>query len=226
MKGWIRVTARKLPLPIPQSNALEGLNEDDNGDTGSDFWTRNGQRRREDVLREICNINDWIEPRLDIRTDYESQAVLEKVRLEPLPQDMTLGGLVLQASGYSGAECKEYRATLDFKVKGVLQSYTLYTTPVFVTAHPCVGNHILFKTQAKLYTRNIVSAASLKNYTWDGQKFLVIDALVEGHELLARAWCAERGRHAVIRKGSDCCLACAAMMAGKIGLAFNLLIWA
>ena len=235
IKGWIRIRARKLPLPFPNADELEGMIDDDrDADTldsqgwlePTDLWSRYGQRRSEDILREILDINEWIEPQINIRPDNGSRVILEKIRLQRLPADITLVGLALQAGGYTEEERSEYQATLDFTVNGIATSYTLYTTPCFVTAHPCVGTHVVFKTQARWFTRNIVSATSLKDYIWDGQKFLVINAMGEGQEVLARAWCAERGRHAVIRKGPACCFSCAALLAGKGGLAFNLLIWA
>lgn len=239
IKGWIRIRARKLPLPLPNADEMEGMIVDDDRDANildsqgasgrpesTDLWSRYGQRRSEDILREILDINEWVEPQLNISPEHGRQVILDKIRLQRLPPDITLVGLALQAGGYTEAERSEYQATLDFTINGIATSYTLYTTPCFVTAHPCVGTHVVFKSQAKWFTRNVVSVADLKEYIWDGGQFLVINAVGEGQEVLARAWCAERGRHAVIRKGPDCCFSCAALLAGKGGLAFNLLIWA
>jgi len=50
--------------------------------------------------------------------------------------------------------------------------------------------------------------------------------LGQGEEVVARAWCAERATHAVIRRDGECCFACAiGVTAERTGLGFNVLIW-
>ena len=82
----------------------------------------------------------------------------------------------------------------------------------------------MYKKQAEYYTRSVVDAVELRSLVWDGHGLLLINALSDNAEALARAWCAEQGKHAVVRKGSDCCFACAACMTGRGGLSFNVLI--
>jgi len=55
--------------------------------------------------------------------------------------------------------------------------------------------------------------------------FLIINATGKGAEVLARAWCAERGRNAVIRRNPGPCFVCAYDVASKRGLGVNVLIW-
>jgi hypothetical protein len=240
IKGWVRIKARKLRLPLPNSNELEGLDADEDEElagilkalygSGSskanDFSSQFGQFQSEEILRDIADIDNWVEPTLNIVRERVSPTILGKIRLAALSPEISLAGLSLQFSGYTEEERREYQATLDFTVNGSAIRYTLYTMPCFVTAQPCRGSHVMFKSQAKWYTKNVVSARNLKDYTWDGHQFLVVNALGEGQEVLARAWCAERGRHAVIRKGPGCCFTCAAKLSGNVGLGFNLLIWA
>jgi hypothetical protein len=52
-----------------------------------------------------------------------------------------------------------------------------------------------------------------------------VNATGKGEELLARSWCAQWGRNAVIRKEGGPCFACAVRSAGKSGLGFGV-IWA
>ena len=226
IKGWIRVSARALTLPTPCTDLTEGMYEDNLGGSqrrGSHgLGNRNDLETDSEMIRRICDINEWVEPQLDIGPNNENVTILEKISLQALPGDTS----VLNLFGYSTLERTEYRATLSFTVNGKSQSYILYTNPYFITAHPCTGTHILFRNQARWYTSNVVAAADLKTYRWDGKRFLVINALNEGEELLARAWCSEQGKHAIIRRGHGCCFACAAVMAGNAGLAVNLLIWA
>ena len=52
---------------------------------------------------------------------------------------------------------------------------------------------------------------------------MIIDAQGDSEEVVARAWCAERVRHAVIRR--DCCFVCARTLAeNRIGLGIKVLI--
>ena len=175
-----------------------------------------------DLLRDICDINQWIEPQLNVFPNRSYSTKLDKISLRALPHT----GLPMTLRGYTEMEEKGYRATLKFVVNGQVQSYTLYTRPRFITAHPCSGTHVLFRNQVKWYTSNVITASELRTYSWDGRRFLVIAALNEGEECLARAWCSEHGRQAVIRRGHGCCFACAAVMAGEAGLGVNVLIWA
>lgn len=66
----------------------------------------------------------------------------------------------------------------------------------------------------------------LKDAYPPGDALVIIDALGQGEEVVARAWCAERAKHAVIRRGGECCFACATgVAAGYTGLGVNVLIW-
>jgi len=54
---------------------------------------------------------------------------------------------------------------------------------------------------------------------------MIINATGKGAEVLARAWCSERGRNAVIRRAGGPCFVCAVRAAGKRGLGLGTLIW-
>lgn len=61
------------------------------------------------------------------------------------------------------------------------------------------------------------------------EKLLIINALCDGDEVVARAWCAENGKRAVVRRnlsGFECCFTCAFNRAvGNTGLNCDVLIW-
>jgi len=54
---------------------------------------------------------------------------------------------------------------------------------------------------------------------------MVINATGKGAEALARAWCSERGKNAVIRRSGGPCFVCAIGAASKAGLGTGILIW-
>jgi len=220
--GWLRAKARTVTFPTPCSDPLDGMSPDGEGD-GTGFSTGIGQTLNEAILMDICNINNWVEgKRIFEHTNH--RVVLSKIKLQAVAD--TAGALhSLFPGSYSPTESRDYRPTLEFLVNGVTQSFTLYTNPCFVTAHPCVGIHVMMNTQASSYGANIVDATKLTHYSWDGRRLLVINALSYGAETVTRAWCAERGTHAVIRRGAGCCFACATSMTGKAGLGINVLIW-
>jgi hypothetical protein len=105
-------------------------------------------------------------------------------------------------------------------------AYTLYTSPTFISAHPCIGTHTVHRREMSGYTDNVISVKDLKPFEGSGgRKVLVINAQCDGGEAVARAWCAERGKHAVVRRGQDTCFACSVSMAGRDGLGVGVLIW-
>ena len=67
----------------------------------------------------------------------------------------------------------------------------------------------------------------LKNHTSEDfdDDVMVINATGRGAEVLARAWCSERGRNAVIRRAGGPCFVCAVRAASKAGLGVGVLIW-
>ncbi len=77
--------------------------------------------------------------------------------------------------------------------------------------------------------REAVLVKNLKETYPVSDRLLVINAMGDGDEVVARAWCSERGKHAVIRRdipGKECCFACACnLAAGDTGLNCNVLIW-
>ncbi|KAF3929356.1 hypothetical protein ABW19_dt0200575 [Dactylella cylindrospora] len=159
----------------------------------------------------------WNVPVFPARSNPENKIVtLKGIRLM-LQQD--------QAITTTLTPLKIYRAAVDFDISGTAVSYTLYSNPTFVAAHPCVGNHLAHRTETKAIRKTIIPAVDLKDTYLQYNSLLVIDATLKGEEVLARAWCSERGCNAVIWRGDETCFACAALMTMSTnGLGFNVLI--
>jgi hypothetical protein len=219
VSGWIRLKARSVDIPIPVSvsansqSALQDFGFDELGGSASST---------EAVLQSIINPDEWIQvlPPTAVRESNTSSVQLKAIHLVKLP----VSPVASRTASILPPE--EYRAFLDFEVNGQTVSYTLYSNPVFVAAPPCVnGPHVLHQRQAQKYKENVVLATQLAASSSPPDQLLIVDATGEGEELLARAWCAERGRHAVVRRGEECCFSCAASVAvGRTGLGVNVLI--
>ena len=82
-------------------------------------------------------------------------------------------------------------------------------------APPCVGTHLTHQCQAVTYLGSVVKVADLKGAYQSTDMLVIIDAQGPGEQVVARAWCAERARNAIVRKGLDCCFACAVNVANK-----------
>jgi hypothetical protein len=175
------------------------------------------------ILESITDPNEWIQACPPSRpTNDSSLSVFKAIHLTEIPSGTTITVGVNATVRTS----KEYRASLDFEVNGSLTCYTLYSNPIFVYAPPCVGTHTMHRRRAQNYLDSVVRVADLKEAYAPSHSLVIIDALGQGEEVVARAWCAERGRHAVIRRGGECCFACAtAVAAGYKGLGINVVIW-
>ncbi|KJR82037.1 uncharacterized protein SPSK_03733 [Sporothrix schenckii 1099-18] len=117
----------------------------------------------------------------------------------------------------------QYRASITFAIdnnQGPV-TYRLYTNPVFVTPPPCRdGPHPIHLRDLSRFQKNIWSAEQLKDHTADDlgpDDVLTINATGTGAEVLARAWCSENGKCAVVRRANGPCFVCA-LRAADIGV--------
>lgn len=213
-RGWIRIQARRIPCPTPCSTNTEPLKSFGFGHVAPHETT-------ESVITNITNADEWIQVSPPSRPGKStSRSVLREVRLSEVPPASS-------QSPSKASATKEYLASLVFGINGNETKYTLYSNPLFVSPHPCVGVHTLHRRQAQQCLASITRATDLKKCNSTSDQFLLIDATGEGEELIARAWCSEKARHAVVRKGQETCFACAITMASSpSGLGFNVLIWA
>jgi hypothetical protein len=74
------------------------------------------------------------------------------------------------------------------------------------------------------FQRNNWNVENLKDTSpedYEGNWVMVINATGKGAETLARAWCSERGKHAIIRHNTGPCFVCAYKSASSHGLGVN-----
>ncbi|KAK6527464.1 hypothetical protein TWF694_004453 [Orbilia ellipsospora] len=211
--GWCQVDARKVTIPIPCTKSQRTAEELEEARIGPDGRPMNA----EEQISDLADIAQWAVPSFPARSNPENKTVTFKSIRLMLQQD--------QAITTTLAPLKIYRAAVDFDISGTQVSYTLYSNPTFVAAHPCVGSHLAHRTETKAIRKTIIPAVDLKETYLQYNSLLVIDATLKGEEVLARAWCSERGCNAVIWRGEETCFACAALMTMSTnGLGFNVLI--
>ncbi|KAH8651223.1 hypothetical protein BX600DRAFT_473258 [Xylariales sp. PMI_506] len=216
VSGWVRLSVRAVLIPTPLVKLAKPFEaygyEDDN--PAADI------ERLEAILKpESYVLPEPIRPAQD-----HSGSVLKDIYLDLIPGMQSNLSILT-----SGLPPETYRASIDFEVNGVLVKYTLYHNPVFIAGPPCVGSHPMFKKAAEKRIKEAVPVAKLKTTYAALGKLLIINALGDGDEVVARAWCAEQGKNAIVRRdqhGSECCFTCACNLAvGDTGLNINVLIW-
>jgi len=216
--SWILLHATKVNFTTP---ALDDLTQTDLELLG--FEETEADLDPLGLVRDISDLSKWIPPRaLPARpststaqeTGTASQVRLSAIRLT----EVTIPSVT----------ARYHRATLDFSCYGRSVSFVLHSNPVFVHVPRCEGvEHPIHERLVKKLLTGLILAKDLKNAVPAGTAVLtVIDATEPGEEALARAWCAETSRHAVVRKNGIGCFTCATNLAMKrIGLGFDVLIW-
>ena len=200
INGWIFVSTEKANIPTPLIPTLAEMAESSQTDP-----------------------NSFIIPTPPRPVLNHRSSVLKNLNLDLIPGNQLLLNLI------PGLLPESYRASLDFEVDGAAVRYTIYKNPIFVTAPPCVGTHPMLRNLAEQRLRSVVPVAELRNTIPEEGKLLIINALGDGDETVARAWCAEHGKNAIVRKnvpGLECCFTCACALAvSSTGLAINVVIW-
>ncbi|KAL2148930.1 hypothetical protein VTH82DRAFT_1616 [Thermothelomyces myriococcoides] len=202
-------------------------------------------------LADLKNSSKWIVPEPPVRDTSTCSIVSIKLTKLPLRMDNISRRPDFRSSDDETKRLiieneTEYRARIVFSRDDntSLITYTLFTNPVFVTLPACRPEprgqaHEVHMRELKHY-QNIWSIERLKEHIIAGEADLneddddeeaaaasvvVINATGKGAEVLARAWCSEKGRDAVIRRAGGPCFACAVRAAGKGGLGTGVLIW-
>ncbi|CAG7848587.1 SubName: Full=Uncharacterized protein {ECO:0000313/EMBL:CCA70664.1} [Serendipita indica DSM 11827] len=195
--GWIRIKSK--PAEFSQmNNALDDMTEDEHELQDRGLRVRPGETPR-GLLNELADMTKWVLP-----TPVPKSATVPKVidvRLDLLPLEDDEDITSQQAS-----------ATVSFDVgQECTVEYNIVHNSVMVASPPCMsGPHLAHARELERY-RNVVDVKDLKdqNLVAPG-KLLLINATGGGDaEALARAWCSEVGRHAVISRGPATCLTCA-----------------
>ncbi|KFZ00102.1 hypothetical protein V498_00285 [Pseudogymnoascus sp. VKM F-4517 (FW-2822)] len=216
--GWVRTRAAEVGFAKPGKIIVRNFDFDDDSvfrNTSTSSWaTPKEETLTPQWFADMNNKAKWKAPEApkpsSERCEFLGLHLKELQSSTPpeVPQD------------------QEYRASIDFKVDGKPITYTLFSKPSFVASHPCInGPHLQHSNDMKRF-KNVCAIRDLKKLQRIPDEVLIINATCDGGELVARAWCSENGQHAVVRKGSDTCFACAVKMASMQGLAVNCLIWA
>ncbi|KAJ1569243.1 hypothetical protein HK405_007900 [Cladochytrium tenue] len=260
-KAFYRIHAREIMYPNPNMDMPIGLGnfvEDDNDDNDDDDNDANGNdlhsalsvpkpgETTQHLIDDLSDTNAWVSPPFPPPLD-DTVFSLTAIKLRALP---------LPALGKVDVEHDdtEFVATLTFALSrppaaghGVAASasattlsFTLYTNPPFVTAHPCrvapANGHFVHRRQLPAFSsrhrvvhvRDLCSPARADAIRAKrGTRVTVINAQCAGGEAVARAWCAERGLAAVVRRRGPgaACYTCAVHQAGE-GMSLGVLIWA
>lgn len=129
------------------------------------------------------------------------------------------------------ANTTEYRASINFSIDNDEHpvTYVLCTNPVFVTLSACRpmggnGTHEVHLRELPRFQENTWTVEMLKDHTPDDDEVVIINATGKGSEVLARAWCAERGKNAIIRRTGGPCFVCAVRGASQAGLKVGIFI--
>ncbi|KAJ3571326.1 hypothetical protein NP233_g3826 [Leucocoprinus birnbaumii] len=240
----IRVLARRIsPFDHkPDINDHDRVYDWDDRDRVTDI------RPDEEINPYIADMKDssrWIVPEPPVHDI--SICHLKSIKLRKLPLDIKYADQA--ESGDMGALAieneTEYRASLEFTLDNNPSQpiiYKLLTNPVFVTPPPCYpgpkGSHEVHMRELPRYQKNIWTIEQLKEHTREDEPsgepgkdadvvadVMIVNATGKGAEVLARAWCSERGRNAIIRRPGGPCFVCAVRAAGKRGLGLGTLIW-
>jgi hypothetical protein len=214
--GWIRLNVRQTNVPTPVVKLPSPLEAFGFGPSRTET---NSQ-----ILNAMTDPNEYILPRpLNPPPNHRGSA-FKGINLDLIPGVESILNLSIL-----GLPTETYRASMDFEIDSKPVRYNLFYNPVFVTAPPCVGTHPMFRRVADQRLRDAVTVANLKGTVPTAGKLLIINALCDGDEVVARAWCAENGKHAIVRRnipGFECCFTCACNLAlGDTGLNCNVLIW-
>lgn len=185
----------------------------------------------EDWAKDIQDDSHWLIPKSPEQDN--SVYLMRNIRLERLPLDDDLAATDPTASAAELGIRTPYRPSIEFQLgDGPRVSYNLNTNPIFVTLPPCYNapnhQHPVHRREFPKYLRNIWRPRDLKNARptdYESESVMVINATGHGAETLARAWCAERGKNAVIRRIGGPCFACAYKAASLSGLSLEVLIW-
>jgi hypothetical protein len=223
---YIRIKARRS---APQK-------QDDGIIVIPSIWSGEGEetiqlKPDEEVHQWIADVMDdscWVSPEPPVR--QMSNCTVVGIRVKALPLEANLAAKSSTMSKAEIDEETEYRASILFKIDNAPPiTYTLYTNPVFVTVPPCHGpGHQVHTRVLPRYLRNTWDIENLKEASadeYDNNGVLVINATGNGAEAVARAWCSERGKNAVIRRNPGPCFVCAHNVASDKGLGVNVLIW-
>ncbi|KAL2844986.1 hypothetical protein BJY01DRAFT_247911 [Aspergillus pseudoustus] len=176
-----------------------------------------------DVMREVIDPSQWL---------TFAPPVLEEA-------SWRIDCLSLERNGRANPNDRHsgwlYNASIDFKISDRSRDVVFLRinyNPVFVTLPPCFPtepqpSHKVHRRELHRYNHEEISVKVIDRHQpfEDDDKVMVINATAPGAEVVARAWCAQYGKAAVVRKAGGPCYACALKAASRDGLRTGVLIW-
>lgn len=216
--SWILLHANEVKFTTP---ALDDLAETDLELLG--FEETEVDLDPLGLVRDVTDLSKWIPPK-----GLPARPATNTAQNTGTPTQVRLSAIRLTEVTVPTSTARYHRATLDFHCYGQTIAFTLYSNPVFVHVPKCEGaDHPIHERLVRKLLTGLVMAKDLKAPLPASTNALtIIDATEPGEEAMARAWCAETSRHAVVRKNGIGCFTCATNLAMKrIGLGFNVLIW-
>jgi tetratricopeptide (TPR) repeat protein len=226
---FIRLQTRRIS-PLGEESADQSLFESDSPEEESIRLTK--QEPMEEWAKEIQDESLWVVP--EAPEQDNSVWAIRGIRLEEQPVENARSFIVGFTTPAAGEDLDiPYEAILDFEVNGSsVISFALKTNPVFVTLPSCYNAsnrvHSVHQRELRKYTRNIRTLQELRlapDFPSGPGDALVINTTGHGAETAARAWCAERGKSAAIRRSGGPCFVCAYNAVSSKGLSLQVLIW-
>ncbi|PGG97861.1 hypothetical protein GX51_07103 [Blastomyces parvus] len=201
-----------------------------------------------DFLENMADPKKWVAPQPLARPTAVTCSI-NAIQLKALPYD-------IRPEGLNDAQLEkeaQYRASIVIDVKNGSRlktvKYDLNYNSIFVTLPPC---HLGKRESHELHKREVLkekemdiwaliggpsrrslipgfrtgSSVTGRSNTNDDVTIINVGSSREA-EVLARAWCSERGKNAVIRRSGGPCLTCAIRAARPppVGLGTGVLIW-
>ena len=186
----------------------------------------------EDYLAQMKDPDSWVTPQPPIKE--LSTVSIKNIYLKKMPLEVGVAANK-ELTEQEVAKETEYRASIVFSIDDNKQpvTYVLYTNPVFVSLPACRptgenGTHEVHLRELPRFQKDTWTVERLKDVTLDDFEddgVMVINATGKGAEVLARAWCAEKGKNAIIRRTGGPCYVCAVRGASQAGLKVGVLIW-
>ena len=194
--GWIRV--RSTPADFSHIPApVDEMTEDEHELQDRGLRVRAGETPR-GLLNELADMTKWVLPKTVPKSATVAKLLEARLELLPLEDDEDIAS-------------QQAHATVVFSLDDAISvEYKLVHNPVIVSSPPCIsGPHLAHARELERYS-HVVDVRDLKTKaTSPLGTMLLINATGGGDaEAVARAWCSEVGRHAVVSKGNTTCLTC------------------
>lgn len=195
--GWIRV--RAAPADFNHISApVDEMTEDEHELQDRGLRVRAGETPR-GLLNELADMTKWVLPKPVTKSTTFAKILEVRLELLPLEDDEDIPSQQANATVVFNLDDRD---SVEYKL---LHNATIVSSP------PCLsGPHLAHARELERYT-NVVDVKDLKKCTPNSHgTMLLINATGGGDaEAVARAWCSEMGRHAVVSRGTTTCLTCA-----------------